>query len=209
MNEQALRRFCESRHRQLIVIGGTFVAGLVLILPSVDVYYAGRNEKSALEAELENARQIATNTSLEGRAKEKLLQLQAAEERTVDDESMPALRGRLMDIAKETGCTLRRLSMGAAAGRPWRTGDDPTVVQQDTKTQDGASATGFVLEWRPVNVSLSGTSVNLRSMLERISGENKLMFAKALELYPPSPNRQALTLDLELWYFTLVRQKQS
>jgi hypothetical protein len=208
MNEHALRKFCESRHRPLIVIAGTFVAGLVLVLPSVDVYYAGRSEKSALEGELENARGIAANTQLESRLTEKLSQLAAMDDRTVDDESLPALRGRLLDLAKETGCNIRRLNVGAAASRPWLANDDPTVSRVDAKTLEMESSTGFVLEWRPVNVSLSGSSVNLRAMLERISASNMLMHTKSLEMFPPSPNRQSLTLDLELWYFTLVRRAQ-
>ena len=38
MIEQTLRSFCESRHRWLIVIAGTFVVGLVLVMPLVDAY---------------------------------------------------------------------------------------------------------------------------------------------------------------------------
>jgi hypothetical protein len=206
MNEQTLRRFCESGHRPLIVIAGTFVLGLVLVLPSVDVYYAGRNEKSAVAAELENSRRIAANTSLEGRVNEKRAQLKTTEERTVNDETTPALRGQLLEIAKETGCNIRRLNVGVSAARPWLAEDDPTVVRMDAKAQEGVSGTGFVLEWRPVNVSLSGTGANLRAMLERIAAAKMFMHAKTLEMYPPSPNRQTLMLDLELWYFTLVRR---
>ena len=47
MIEQALRRFCESKHRKLIVIAGTFIVGLVLVMPLVDVLRSGRDEKEA------------------------------------------------------------------------------------------------------------------------------------------------------------------
>jgi hypothetical protein len=57
-----------------------------------------------------------------------------------------------------------------------------------------------------VSISLSGTSSALRTLLERISAAGMLMHAKSLEMYPSSPNRQSLTLDMELWYFTLVRR---
>ena len=59
MIEQTLRRFCESPHRGLIVIAGTFIVGLVLVLPLVDVYRAGHNDKTALLAELDSARSVA------------------------------------------------------------------------------------------------------------------------------------------------------
>jgi hypothetical protein len=206
MNEQAVRKICESRHRPLIVIAGTFVAGLLLVLPIVDVYYAGRNEKSALETELDSAREIAANKSLEGRAAEKLAQLAAFEARTVDDESVPALRSKLMELAKETGCNIRRLNVGVASSRPWMVDDDPAVPKLDAKVNQVETPTGFVLEWRPVTLSLSGTSTNLRALLERIASSNMLMHTKSLEMCPPSANRQSLTLDMELWYFTLARR---
>lgn len=206
MNEQVVRKFCESRHRPLIVIAGTFVAGLVLVLPIVDVYYAGSNEKSALEAELDSARSIAANTSLEGRVAEKLAQLAALEANAVDEDSLSALRGKLMELAKETGCNIRRLNVGAMSSRPWMIDDDPVVPRLDAKTTDTENGTGFVLEWRPVNLSLNGTSENLRGLLERISASGMFMHMKSMEMFPPSPNRQSLTLDMELWYFTLTRR---
>ena len=113
MIEPALRRFCESRHRKLIVIAGTFVVGLVLIMPLVDVLRAGRDEKEGLLAELDSARNVAAEMKeFETRVAEKITQLKGFEARTVDDESMPALRGKLVDLAKETGCSIRRLNVG-------------------------------------------------------------------------------------------------
>ena len=60
---------------------------------------------------------------------EKLAQLKVFEARTVDDESLPALRGKLVDLAKETGCSIRRLNVGrrfvaslAAGRKPDRAG---------------------------------------------------------------------------------------
>jgi hypothetical protein len=205
MIEQALRRFCESNYRRLIVIAGTFVVGLVLVLPLVDVYRAGRNEKEALLAELESAKQVAAEIELfERRAADKLSQLNAFEARTVDDQSLAALRGKLVDLAKETSCNIRRLSVGAVSSRPWAPGEDPTAPAGVVKPD--APRSGFTLEWRPVSISLSGTSTNLRTLLERIAAAGMLMHTKSLEMYPTSPTRQALNLDMELWYFTLARR---
>ncbi len=55
-------------------------------------------------------------------------------------------------------------------------------------------------------VSLSGTSSSLRTMIEKVAESGMLMHTKSLEMYPSSPTRQTLTLDLELWYFTLARK---
>jgi hypothetical protein len=43
-------------------------------------------------------------------------------------------------------------------------------------------------------------------MLDRIAASKMLMHAKSIEMYPSSPTRQSLTLDMELWYFTLARR---
>jgi hypothetical protein len=205
MIEQTLRRFCESKHRWLIVIGGTFVVGLVLVLPLVDVYSADRDEKTTLLAELDSAKRVAGELKqFEKRVAEKLAELQVYEARTVDDGSLPALRGKLLDFAKETQCSIRRLSVGNVMTRPWAPGEDPISPVEGPKR--GESKSMFVLEWRPVSVSLSGTSTGLRTMLDRLAASKMLMHAKSIEMYPSSPTRQSLTLDMELWYFTLARR---
>jgi hypothetical protein len=204
MIEQTLRRFCESKHRKLIVIAGTFIVGLLLVLPLVDVYCAGLNEKEALLAELESAEQEATTLpKLESRVAEKVAQMAAFQERTVDEASVPVLRSKLMDLAKETGCSIRRLNVGNAASRPWKPGVSPIAPADPNRDE---SKTGFLLEWRPVSMSLSGSSASLRSMVERVAAAGMLMHTKSFEMYPSSPSRQSLTLDLELWYFTLARK---
>ena len=204
MIEHALRSFCEAKHRTLIVIAGTFMVGLVLVLPLVDVLREGHDEKEALLAELDSARQVAAGLKgFESRVTQKLAELEVLQARTVDDESLPVLRGKLVDLAKETGCNIRRLSVGSMSSRPWAPGDDP-IRPHDAKQNETSSA--FQLEWRPVSISLSGPSASLRSMLDRVNASGMLMHAKSLEMYPSSPSRQSLTLDLELWYFTLARR---
>src|SRR3954452_13905890 len=109
MIEQALRRFCESKHRKLIVIGGTFIVGLLLVMPLVDVIRAGQEEKEALLTELESAQRVASGLQpFEVRVNEKIAQLKSLEARTVDDSSLAALQSKLLDVAKETACSIRR-----------------------------------------------------------------------------------------------------
>jgi hypothetical protein len=174
-------------------------------MPLVDVYFAGRDEKATLLAELDSAKHIAAELEqFESRVADKLAQLKVLEARTVNEDSLPALRGQLVDLAKDTGCNIRRLSVGAASSRAWVPGQDPVVPTVDAKSAETGSA--FMLEWRPVSISLSGTSVSLRTMLERVANSGMLMHTKSFEMYPSSPARQSLTLDMELWYFTLARR---
>lgn len=207
MIEQALRKFCESSYRKLIVIGVTFIVGLVLIMPLVDAIRAGHDEKEDLLVELDSARNVAAEIKgFEARVAEKMATLKGLEDRTVNDDTMPALRSALVDIAKETDCNIRRLNVGTTTSRSWKPGESLFAPSADTKVADTASGPKFQLEWRPVSVSLSGTSVSLKNMIERVVASKKLMHIKSLEMYPSSPNRQTLTLDMEIWYFTLARK---
>jgi hypothetical protein len=178
----------------------------LLVLPIVDVYYAGLDEKSALATEVDSARVVASEIKVfEGRYSERQGQLAALEARAVDDGSLPALRGKLLEMAKEARCSIRRLSVGATVARPWLVDDDPLAVKWDAQNKEARKTTGFALEWRPVTLSLSGTSADLRALVERLMATGMFMHTKTLEMFPSSPSRQSLTLDLELWYYTLKR----
>jgi len=204
MIEQTLRRFCESKHRKLIVIAGTFIVGLLLVMPLVDVIHAGRDDKEALLTELESARIVASELgAFERRVNEKFAQLKSLEARTVDDASVASLQNKLLDFAKGT-CNIRRLNVGAVASRPWLPSQSPIATTFDKKAADANS--NFVLEWRPINLSLSGSSASLRAMVEKLAGSKMFMHIKSLEMYPSSPKRESLTLDMEIWYFTLARK---
>lgn len=205
MIEQALRRFCEFKHRKLTVIAGTIIVGLLLVMPLVDSIRAGRDEKEALLTELESAQSVASELQpFENRVNEKLAQLKSLEGSTVDDSSLPQLRGKLVDFAKETTCSIRRLNVGGVGSRPWQPGQNPLATTPDKKPADANS--NFILEWRPVNVSLSGTSASLRSMVEKLASSGMFMHIKNLEMYPSSSKRESLTLEMEIWYFTLARK---
>jgi hypothetical protein len=204
MIEQALRTFCEAKHRTLIVIAGTLVVGLVMVLPLVDAIRTGHNEKEALLAELDSAKTVAAGLQqFETQVTEKLAELDVQVARTVSDETMPALRETLVDLAKEANCSVRRITVGAVSSRPWSPGDNP-VGPVTVRPNDPPSP--FKLEWRPVSISLSGATSNLRMMLERVRQSNMLVHAKSFEMYPTGPNRQSLTLDMELWYYTLAKR---
>jgi hypothetical protein len=205
MIEQTLRSFCESRRRWVIVIAGTFAVGLVLILPLADLYLAERNAKAELFTELESAQQIVeTVADSEARLAVKTTELKAFEGRTVDEKSLPALRTKLVELARDTGCSLRRLNVGNGSTRPWHDGDDPKDANE-TKAKPTDQATGFNLEWRPVTVSVSGSSANLCSLLERMEADHMLMHTKNFDMHPDGEGRKNLNLDMELWYYNLAR----
>jgi hypothetical protein len=204
MIEEALRRFCESPKRWLIVTAVTFVVGLLLVLPLVDVYCAEHDEKEGVLADLELAKQVGTGLArFEERVAARVTELDVLEGRTVDEDEVPEFRGRLVDMVREAGCSLRRLNVGPASSRPWHEGDDPIAPRADAKRND--DNTNLNLQWRPVTISLSGSIASLQSFLQRLQAAEMLVHTKTFDMSPSGPSRRTLTLDMELWYFTLTR----
>jgi hypothetical protein len=206
MIEQTLRAFCDSRFRWLIVTAGTFVVGLVLILPLVDLYRTELSEKASLLEELVSAQHVAEMMEqFESRVAAETDQLSTLEGRVVNDESLPALRTKLVDLARDTGCSLRRLNVGSMASRPWYQGDNPIVTGAEATAKPADAKTPFTLQWWPVTVSLSGSNANLHNLLDRIDADGMFVHTRNLEVRPASMNRKTLNLDMELWYFNLAR----
>jgi len=208
MIRQTIRAVAESRRRWLIVTGGTFAVGLLLIVPLVDVYLAESAEKKALLAEVGAASLISAQLEkFESRVNEHVAELEALEVRTVDEQRLPALRDRLVELARQTGCSLRRLNVGEPMSRPWYANDTPTDQRPDAKVRE--SQTDFTLQWRPISISVSGSVSDLRNLLEKIKAENMLVYTRSLEIYPSSVSRKSLTMDMDLWYFTLVSKSSA
>lgn len=206
MIEQTLRTFCESRFRWIIVTAGTFVVGLVLVLPLVDLYRAERNEKASLLEELISAQHIdEMMEQFESRVAAETAQLSALEGRAINDGALPALRTKLVDLARDTGCSLRRLNVGAMASRPWYQEDNPIATGAEASAKTADTKTAFTLQWWPVTVSLSGSNASLRTLLDRMETDGMFVHTKNLEVRPASVNRKTLNLDMELWYFNLTR----
>jgi hypothetical protein len=100
---------------------------------------------------------------------------------------------------------LRRLSVGEITSRPWYEGDNPIAPAGQANPKPGSEPSGFVLQGWPVSVSLSGGDANLRNMLDRMEADGMLMHTKSFEMHPASAGRKTLELDMELWYFNVVR----
>jgi hypothetical protein len=176
----------------------------VLILPLADLYLAERNEKTELSTELASAEQVVkTVADSDARLATKTAELKTYEARAVDDQSLPALRTKLVELARDTGCSLRRLNVGNESTRPWHEGDDPTAAN-DAKAKTSEHATGFNLVWWPVTVSVTGSNANLCSLLERMEADHMLMHTRNFDMHPDGEGRKNLNLDMELWYYNLA-----
>lgn len=199
-------RFCESRHRWLIVTGVTVVLALLTVLPLADQYSALHAENDELVAQLdEAARLTAALPQFEQRVQEKVSELQKIERQTVSEEKVGEYRNKLIGYARDSGCQVRRINIGQARTRKWTVGDNPREATPEARPD--AEATPFILETRQVSLSITGSLTSIEKLLTRMEADDTMSHFKFLELRPTGKSRRAVQADLELLCFALNRNK--
>ncbi|MEN0109198.1 MAG: hypothetical protein AAF805_00600 [Planctomycetota bacterium] len=203
MIEELAERFRGSPHRWLIVTGVTLVAALTTVLPQVDQLLAERSELAELRAQLADAQQTAERLDeYESAVAERTERLEALRRREVDEAQLAELRSWLVSAAREAGCQVRRIDLSAPTSRPWGFDDHPLATPDKKRKQP---PTPFHLETRGVAFSVTGSTAELRALLKAIDADQRLKHANAVAMKPESRNQRSLQLDLNLWYFALVR----
>ncbi|MEN1680101.1 MAG: hypothetical protein AAGJ46_10945 [Planctomycetota bacterium] len=206
-HNELIDRFCESRHRTLIVIGATLVAALVTVLPQVDQYLDLRAEQDEKAEQLVEAGQTAELLAgLRERVTATTAQREALESRTLRADAVPRWRNTLVNMVRESGCTVRRISLGAVRTRRWRENDWPLA---DPKDNTAGKDTPFALETRPVSLSVTGSIGEVRDLLARIESDGMLVHASGLEMRPTRQDGREVQMELELWCFALERARGS
>jgi hypothetical protein len=202
MNDSLARKFCESRHRWLIVATATGLVALAALLPMVDDFFDKRTSRSELSEELAAARLTAQSLpAYEKETQAVQKDLQALEVRTVDEEGVARFRSKLVDVVRDSGCQIRRIEVGAPSRRPWKDKDEPLA---ELASPAGA-ATPFVLERRSVTLAVDGNLTAIQDFLGRLEKEQTLSHPRRLHVQAVSPSGETVTLELELWLFALSR----
>ncbi|MCA9241332.1 MAG: hypothetical protein KDA37_14075 [Planctomycetales bacterium] len=197
-------RFCESRHRWLIVTGVTVVLGLLTVLPLADQYSALHAENDELVAQLDEAERLtAALPQFEQRVQEKVNELQQVEQQTVSEQNVGDYRNKLIGCARDSGCQVRKINIGQARTRKWAAGDDPR--DPNPAAQPDETHSPFVLETRQVTLSITGSLAAIEKLLTRMEADNTMSHFKFLELRPTGKSRRAVQADLELSCFALSR----
>jgi hypothetical protein len=201
MNDSLIRKFCESRHRWLIVATLTGLVALAVLLPMVDDYFDKRSSRSELTDQLAAARQTAESLpQLEKQTAAVRKDLEGLETRTVDEAALAHFRSRLVDIVRESGCQIRRIEVGAPNKRPWKDNDKPL---NDVSPPGGD--TQFGLERRQVTLAVDGPMSSIQDLLAKLEKEQTLSHPHRVQLQSVGGSGETVTLDLELWLFALSR----
>jgi hypothetical protein len=209
MNESLLRRFCESRHRKLIVAIVTIVAAVAVLGPLTDEYFDKRATRASLAVDLDHARQIAETLDA---SEEQLTKLSAkhatASLRFVDEAGLGEYRTNLVELVRKSGCQLRRVDVGSAASRPWQTGDDPLVADRNTGNKaKNKKKSPFVLQRQSVTLVVDGAMENVAQLLGTLRDDSTLAYPSRFQLKTAGRRGNDVSLELELWVFALTRGK--
>ncbi|HEX6962390.1 MAG TPA: hypothetical protein VF175_11020, partial [Lacipirellula sp.] len=154
MNDSLVRKFCESRHRWLIVATATGLVALAALLPMVDDFFDKRTSRSELSGELAAARLTAESLpAYEKQTAAVEKELLALEVRTVDEEGVARFRSKLVDVVRDAGCQIRRIEVGAPSRRPWKENDE---ALRESVVPAAGPLTPFVLERRSVTLAVDG-----------------------------------------------------
>jgi hypothetical protein len=201
MNDSLIRKFCESRHRWLIVATLTGLVALAVLLPMVDDYFDKRSSRSELIDQLDAARQTAESLpQIEKQTAAVRKDLEALDTRTVDEAALARYRSRLVDLVRESGCQIRRIEVGAPHKRPWKENDKPL-----SEMPPAGADTPFSLERRPVTLAVDGAMSAIQDLLSKLEKERTLSHPHRVQLQSVTGTGETVTLELELWLFALSR----
>jgi hypothetical protein len=205
MNETIVRRFCESPRRKLIVSTVTILASLAIITPLVDEYFDKKESREALSEELENARQTAEQVpSLEKQVAAVVGELSAMEARSVSEVTVSDYRTRLVDMIRESGCQIRRFDVASPILRPWKEGDSPFA--EGNRNDSSGKATQFSLERRSIQLSVSGKTQDIYSLLERLEKDDTLAHPQRIQVQSDGQSIESVTMEIEMLLFALSRK---
>jgi hypothetical protein len=205
--ESMLRRMFEGRTRRWSIIIVNGVLALALGLPAVDEYFALRHRKSELATQLDQAReQVQRTEDLQQRATLVAQALSTVKSRAVSDENTQAYRQKVVQLIRESGCQLRKLSMENTAIRDWRQDDHPLVRP---KSQRGGGtkeeSAKYRLRTQAVSLSISGTLSDVRKFIKSLHAEGKLMHTTQLAIRPGGRDRDNVVMELQFMLFGLER----
>ncbi len=206
MNESPLRKFCESKHRKLIVAIVTTLFGLLVLIPLVDENFGKRESHNTLNEELDRTRLTAEGLpEIEKQVAEIVEKLAAVESRAISGNTVSSYRSKVVDMIRKADCQMRRFDVSTATRRAWLKKDNPLEITVSKGAK--SKKTPFSLERRNVVLLVDGTMENVRELLGQLHKDDSLAYLHRLELQSTARGSEQVTLEIELWLFALGRQK--
>ena len=204
---RAIERLSNSRYRHWFVIILTLILGLTVIWPLADDYKASRNQRSRLLADLARTRSdIEQLGEFQRVRKERLETLSMLQATTTSDAELQAFREEIIELAREAGCRVRTIRLGASSERVWKSGDPVLTAPANAATAKGP----FKLATQTIDLSVTGSMESLKRLLEQLHESRKLMHTKTFQLKPVGQTEPGqLILDMDVLLFDLSEGKSA
>ncbi|QDS99363.1 hypothetical protein [Adhaeretor mobilis] len=206
MNDSLIRKFCETGYRWPIVATATLLIGLVTLLPLADDYSERSEACSVLTEELDRARQkVEALPKFEERVAALSTELTALESRAVTAERVGDFRSRIIELARESNCQLRRIDIGTPNSRIWTKEGD--VLSTQSVPKSAKNKTPFQIVRRSMVLAVDGEIADLKNLIAKFQEENTLAHPARLSMSSSGRASDRIAMEVELWVYDLTRKK--
>ena len=163
MLNDLIQAMIDHPHRKPIVWAVAIGFSFLFVVPAWDFYSGANRQRSESRTELREISYSIENINLVRVRLNELKSTTRHSHATITENHAESLRDRVTELAHQTGCRIRRLTMSDALVRTWAENDDPASLDVEA----GLEETEFQLETRTLAVSADG---NLKQLTELMSG---------------------------------------
>ena len=198
-----LQRCVEGRTRLWAVIIPILGIGLAVILPAADKNSELRRHQAEWKAKVAKIRhEVAELDDVRRAAEQRQAKLDAWRSRAVSVENVHAFRQQVVALARDSGCQIRRMNVGAAQSKPWMDGDDP--LGQTKRKRRTKKPPTHAIQTQSMSMTVSGDLQGVRKMLTQLDAAERMIHTKSFTLNPSREDQGGVVLDLELLLFGLT-----
>ena len=211
---RATRRF------SLLAASGLLVITVIQVPRLADLWghMASQQEQTAQMlaglAETEQSQELAKQLA------EVQNELQAIELTMVGIEQMPTIQSDLMELARNSGCQLRKAAVQSGSSLTWELEKEDRVVEETEPPLPGKSAampalpemtneSPYRLTTEQISLTLTGTLIQTLDFLDRVHQQPWLLRVAQINLSREGDNDGQLVVEANLAFHKLVRQEKS
>ena len=195
-----------NKTNRILSFAGTIgLLGFTIIqLPTLADQLDELRRQSVHQSELANgsARSDRCTKLIEQRqlVQSKIDQLDAA---MITSEEMAAVQTELMELARRSGCRLRKATMQAGSRETWELEKDPTEEEDDEYDSEESP---YTLGTELISLSLTGTLEQVSSFLTELHEKPWLMTIAQINLAHSPDEEETLIVEASLTFYRLTKK---